>query len=154
MKIVQAESGKAFDPRVVDALAKNSTEWERLAQGGNKHSVKLSKEVKFERGAAPAAGFESTNRRPPGEKAPAPADFLASIASARQEVQALFEIAHDLGSSLSLDETLSVLAVRLKRIIPHHSVAIWIQRDGVLNPEYVTSEDYRLFSSLEIPLGQ
>jgi diguanylate cyclase (GGDEF)-like protein len=33
-------------------------------------------------------------------------------------------------------------------------VAIWIQRDGVLNPEYVTGEDYRLFSSLEIPLGQ
>src|ERR1035438_8340907 len=142
-----------FSGALLDALARNSSEWERLAQAKNKHSVKLSKEVKVERGAAPAAGFESTNRPPLLAKA-APADFLDSIASARQEVQALFEIAHDLGNSLSLDETLSVLAVRLKRIIPYHSVAIWIQRDGVLNPEYVTGEDYRLFSSLEIPLGQ
>lgn len=154
MKIVQSESGRAFDPQVVVALSKNYTEWERMAQGKNKHSVKLSKEVRVERGAAPAAGFESTNRSPLLENAHAPADFLTSIASARQEVQALFEIAHDLGNSLSLDETLSVLAVRLKKIIPYHSVAIWIQQDGVLNPEYVTGEDYRLFSSLEIPLGQ
>jgi diguanylate cyclase (GGDEF)-like protein/putative nucleotidyltransferase with HDIG domain len=154
IKIVQAESGKAFDPRVVDALARNSSEWERKAQEKSKHSVKLSKEVKVERGAAPAAGFESANHQPLLNKAADPADFLASIASARQEVQALFEIAHDLGNSLSLDETLSVLAVRVKKIIPYNSIAIWLQRDGVLHPEYVTGEDYRLFSSLEIPLGQ
>src|ERR1035438_7880140 len=82
-----------FSGALLDALARNSSEWERLAQAKNKHSVKLSKEVKVERGAAPAAGFESTNRPPLLTKAAAPADFLDSIASARQEVQALFEIA-------------------------------------------------------------
>ena len=63
-----------------------------------------------------------------------PMDFLTSIAAARQEVQALFEISQDLGNSLSLDETLSVLAVRLRKIIPHHSFAIWVRRDNVLQP--------------------
>ena len=63
-----------------------------------------------------------------------PIDFLSSIAAARQEVQALFEISQDLGNSLSLDETLSVLAVRLRKIVPHHSLAIWIRRDNVLQP--------------------
>ena len=32
--------------------------------------------------------------------------FLTSIAAARQEAQTLYEISHDLGNSLSLDETL------------------------------------------------
>jgi diguanylate cyclase (GGDEF)-like protein/putative nucleotidyltransferase with HDIG domain len=155
MKVVISESGKAFDPRVVDALAQHCAEWERMAQGKNGHPGKLSTEVKVERGAAPGAGFESTGQtKPAAEKAAATSDFLTSIAAARQEVQALFEISQDLGNSLSLDETLSVLAVRLGKIIPHHAVAIWIQRDGLLIPEYVTGEDYRLFSSLEIPLGQ
>jgi diguanylate cyclase (GGDEF)-like protein/putative nucleotidyltransferase with HDIG domain len=155
MKVVVSESGKAFDPRVVEVLTRRYTEWERTAQEKSKTAGKLSTSVKVERGAAPAAGFESSSQPPSSpEKIPAPADFLTSIAAARQEVQALFEISRDLGNSLSLDETLSVLAMRLGKIIPHNSLAIWIERDGVLFPEYVTGEDYRLFASLEIPVGQ
>jgi diguanylate cyclase (GGDEF)-like protein len=116
---------------------------------------KLSTEVKVLRGAAPAVGFEaeaqkSTKVSPKQQTT----DFLTSIAAARQEVQALFEISQDLGTSLSLDETLSVLGMRLRKIIPHHSLAIWVKREGTLHPEYVTGEDYRLFSALEIPMGQ
>ena len=156
LKVVVGESGKAFDPRIVEVLTTRVAEWERMAQEKSGRAGKLSKDVKVERGAAPAAGFESTNHKQTvREKAVAgPTDFLTSIAAARQEVQALFEISQDLGNSLSLDETLSVLAVRLRKIIPHHSLAIWIQREGVLIPEYVTGEDYRLFASLEIPFGQ
>ena len=154
MKVVMAESEKAFDPRIVELLARHHVEWERLAQSHGSKANKLSTDVKVERGAAPAAGFQATAPTPPKSNKPgAPSDFLNSIAAARQEVQALFEISQDLGNSLSLDETLSVLAVRLRKIIPHHSLAIWASRDGVLIPEYVTGEDCRLFGSLEIPLG-
>jgi len=150
MKIVRAESGKAFDPKIVELLSKHHAEWERMAQESVR-IVKLSTDVKVKRGDAPAAGFESSDAKP--SQGNTPTDFLTSIAAARQEVQALFEISQDLGNSLSLDETLSVLAVRLRKIIPHHSLAIWIRRDTVLVPEYVTGEDYRLFASLEIPMG-
>ena len=105
-------------------------------------------------GIAPAAGFEGAAVPDASSTVDPSADFLNSIAAARQEVQALFEIAQDLGNSLSLDETLSVLGVRLRRIIPHHSLAIWLRKEGVLEPEYVSGEDYRLFSSLAIPVGQ
>ena len=81
-------------------------------------------------------------------------DFLSMIGAARQEVQALFEISQDLGNSLSLDETLSLLGVRLRRIVPHHGLAIWVQRGGTLMPEFVAGDDFRLFSSLQIPVGQ
>ena len=69
-------------------------------------------------------------------------------------MQTLFELSQDLGNSLSLDETLSVLAARLRKIIPHHTVAIYTRREDRLVAEYVNGDESRLFSSLEIPLGQ
>ncbi len=155
MKVVLAESGKAFDPKVVQVLAKRYVELEQMAQQKSSARVNLSVDLKVVNGESPAAGFEASPAPPKERRSKAGAvDFLTSIAAARQEVQALFEISQDLGNSLSLDETLSVLAVRLRRIIPMHSLAIWIARDGVLVPEYVTGDDFRLFSSLEIPIGQ
>lgn len=155
MKVVQKESGTAFDPRVVDLLAKNYVSLEKMAKASRQDDpVKLSKDIKVVRGLAPAAGFEAAapNASPaPGAQ---PSDFLSLIAAARQEVQALFEISQDLGNSLSLDETLSLLGVRLRRIVPHHGLAIWIERGGVLIPEFVSGDDFRLFSSLQIPVGQ
>ena len=158
MKVVRSEAGHAFDPRVVDALESGYVEWERKAKVPAPKSASLSKDVKIERGLAPAAGFEASNGSPKAAAAAAanaePVNFLNLIAGARQEVQALFEISQDLGNSLSLDETLSVLDVRLRRIIPHHSLAVWMVRGDELTPEYVNGEDCRLFSSLQIPMGQ
>src|SRR5579871_5061065 len=135
MKVVIADSGKAFDPRIVEILSKRYVEWEHIAQEQGKQAEKLSMNVKVDRGAAPAAGFESAGKARAEKDKVAAADFLSSIAAARQEVQTLFEIAQDLGNSLSLDETLSVLAVRLRKTIPHHTLAIWIRRENVLLPE-------------------
>ncbi len=154
MNVVTSEAGKAYDPRVVEILSRRYVELEKMAQAHGVVVERLSTDLKIASGYAPAAGFETA--APPATRPSAretPMDFLSSIAAAREEVQALFEISQDLGNSLSLDETLTVLAVRLRRIIPHHSLAIWVRREHVLKPEYVTGEDYRLFSSLEIPVG-
>jgi diguanylate cyclase (GGDEF)-like protein/putative nucleotidyltransferase with HDIG domain len=151
MTSVAAESGKAFDPLVVEVLQRRYIELEAMAKSQEGETAKLSTDVKIERGVAPAAGFENI-RRP---ATPEPAEnFLTSIAAARQEVQNLFELAQDLGNSLSLNETLSLLALRLKRMIPYDSLAIYVLRDDRLRAEYVNGENFRLFSSLEIPLGQ
>ena len=155
MKVVQKESGTAFDPRVVDLLSQRYVALEKMAKELHPpEPLKLSKDVKFERGLAPAAGFEAAAPSASTNSNAQHTDFLSAIAAARQEVQALFEITHDLGSSLSLNETLSVLGVKLRGIVPHHSMAIWIRREGVLIPEYVGGDDFRLFSALEIPVGQ
>jgi diguanylate cyclase (GGDEF)-like protein/putative nucleotidyltransferase with HDIG domain len=153
IKVVQQEAGKAFDPRVVEILSRRYVELEKLAQAPAPPRKRLSTDVKVGRGQAPAAGFETT-RLPETTPANGQDHFLLSIAAARQEVQTLFEISQDLGNSLSLDETLSVLSVRLRRIIPHHAAAVWLRQDDMLFPAHVNGEDYRLFSSLRIPLGQ
>ena len=159
MKVVQKESGTSFDPRVVEALSKHYVALEKKAKAPREHDpAKLSKDIKVERGLAPAAGFEaaapSVSSTMPGASGAQRSDFLSMIGAARQEVQALFEISQDLGNSLSLDETLSLLGVRLRRIVPHHGLAIWVQRGAVLMPEFVSGDDFRLFSSLQIPVGQ
>ncbi len=153
MQKVSSESGISFDPQVVDVLQRRYVELESMAQAQQVEKASLSTNIKIERGLAPAAGFESS-KRPITHSPDKPADFLSSIAAARQEVQNLFELAQDLGNSLSLNETLSLLAIRLKRMIPYDSLAIYVLQGNILRPEYVNGENFRLFSSLEIPLGQ
>jgi diguanylate cyclase (GGDEF)-like protein len=134
----------------VEVLHRRYVELEQQAQQKAQllEKRKLSTDLKITQGAAPAAGF--AHQPPPSDSG----SFLASIAAARQEAQTLFELSHELGNSLSLDETLSVLSVRLRKLVPFDSIAIYVLRDSKLIPEYVSGDNFRLFSSLEIPLGQ
>jgi diguanylate cyclase (GGDEF)-like protein/putative nucleotidyltransferase with HDIG domain len=151
MKRLHAESGKSFDPKVVDVLQKRYRDLERRVQAlaSRLPEPKLSTQVRVERGLAPATGFEH-NIAPEGREA----NFLSSIAAARQEAQTLFELSQDLGASLSLGETLSVFSAKLRRLIPYDAIAVYIQRGNELIPEHVNGDNFRLFSSLRIPVGQ
>jgi diguanylate cyclase (GGDEF)-like protein/putative nucleotidyltransferase with HDIG domain len=149
---LSAESGKSFDPKVVDVLKRRYRSFEKLAlkQSAGEGNMALPTELKITRGPAPAAGFENaTVSDAPGREA----TFLSLIAAARQEAQSLFELSQDLGASLSLGETLSVFSVKLKPMVPYDAIAIYILRDDVLVPEYANGDNYRLFTSLRIPFG-
>ncbi|HUJ24019.1 MAG TPA: HD domain-containing phosphohydrolase [Bryobacteraceae bacterium] len=152
MEIIVSESGKSFDPRVVEVLSRRYRELEQMALAQTWDKKRLSTHIKIEKGLAPAAGFEQAGVPANGRKDLF--DPLSSIAAARQEVQMLFELTQDLGNSLSLNETLSVVSVRLKRLVPYDSIAVYVLRDQRLVPEYVNGENFRLFSSLEIPMGE
>ena len=150
------ESGKSFDPKVVRVLERKYVQLEQLvhAKTGNLNKQKLSTEVKeqdenVEPTIKPAAGFEAQGQRQFPERS-----FLSSIAAARQEAQTLFELSQDLGASLSLGETLSVFAVKLRRAMPYDAIAIYVRHGDELVPEYVNGDNFRLFASLRIPMGQ
>ena len=151
VKRLTSESGRSFDPKVVAVLQRRYRELERMSgsKTQSEEGSKLSTEVKIERGLAPAAGFEDTTPKEGQE-----ATFLASIAAARHEAQTLFELSQDLGASLSLGETLSVFSVKIKRLVPYDAIAIYVRRGDELVPEYVSGDNFRLFSSLRIPVGQ
>ena len=147
LKAVEAEAGVSFDPALVRLLVENCREWEKLAWATDSAANRLSKYVRVTNGRAPAAGLQQgTDQQQP--------EFLSSIAAARQEAQTLYELTQDLGNSLNLHETLSVLDCRLQRLIPYDAITVYVQREGKLFPEYVKGENFRLFSSLEIPVGQ
>jgi len=152
MAVVAAGAGTQYEPRIVEILARRYKELERLATSQTAERAKLSVDLKIANGKAPASGFERSVV-PPRSGNGTSVDFLASIAAARQEVQMLFELSHDLGNSLSLDETLSVLAVRLKHLIPYDSIAIYAMTEDELVPQYVGGNNFRALSSLRIPVG-
>src|SRR5579862_5924157 len=153
MQKLASESGKSFDPKVVDVLQKRYQYLERLAvaKASQDPNGPLSTSIKIERGLEPAAGFENAAAQ---DYVGRENTFLSSIAAARQEAQSLFELSQDLGASLSLTETLSVFSVKLKPMVPYDAIAIYIKREAELIPEYVNGDNYRLFSSLRIPIGQ
>jgi diguanylate cyclase (GGDEF)-like protein/putative nucleotidyltransferase with HDIG domain len=152
---VKERAGTWFDPQVVEILDRRFVELEQMAQIQEKAGTQtgLSKMARVRRGAAPAAGFEKW----PDPAANGPVentDFLTSIASARQEAQTMFELSQDLGVSLSLSETLSLLSMRLRRLIPYDSIAVFVNRNGWLLPELVSGENFRMLSSLKIRVGE
>jgi diguanylate cyclase (GGDEF)-like protein/putative nucleotidyltransferase with HDIG domain len=147
MAHVVSESGRAFDPEVVELLEKTYLDLEILA---DLKSAAAQPALNVASGVQQAPSVPSAAKAEP----PATGSFLTSIAAARQEAQILFELSHDLGNSLSLDETLSVLSVRLKKLVPYASLAAFILRGEELVPEFVSGDNFRLFASLRIPLGQ
>jgi diguanylate cyclase (GGDEF)-like protein/putative nucleotidyltransferase with HDIG domain len=153
MEKLKERSGTWFDPRVVEILQGRFVELEALAQIKDESVTPpgLSKAARVERGVAPAAGFE---RSEPASTLAENPDFLSLIASARQEAQTMFELSQDLGVSLSLSETLSVLSMRLRRMIPYDSIAVFVNRNGWLLPELVSGENFRILSSLKIRVGE
>lgn len=151
MEQVAGMSGTAYDPRVVEILRRRYVELEAQAQSQSARIAGLSTQVRVERGLEPATGFEQAAELPASGTE---SDFLSSIASARQEAQTMFELSQDLGNSLSLGETLSVLSMRLRKLIPYDSMAVFLMKNGRLVPELVSGDNFRLLSSLNIRTGE
>jgi diguanylate cyclase (GGDEF)-like protein/putative nucleotidyltransferase with HDIG domain len=154
MGIVISEAGKSFDPVIVEIIQRRYIELEKKAISSGGEKIKLSMDVKIERGLAPATGFAESAEPEALSLVEGGLDPLSSIAAATQEAQMLYELTQDLSNSLSLQEALAFVAVRLKRLIPYETVATYIRRDDKLIPEYVSGENLRLFTALEIPVGQ
>jgi putative nucleotidyltransferase with HDIG domain len=150
MRRVASEAGTSFDPRVVGILQRRYVELERIANEQPFHAApKLSTDIKVERGLAPAAGF-AESEKPIESKPDLAPDYAALMGAAQQQAQAL----SGFGINLGLDDMLSLLAVRVKHLVPHDSMAVYVVRNEFLIPEFVSGENFRLFSSLKIPIGE
>jgi len=154
MAKVVSEAGISFDPRVVAILKRRYVELEKIAtEQPLQAPPKLSTDIKVERGLAPAAGFAEAEKSVMDGSGSAK-DLVTTLAKARQDAKALGEFEIKLGSSLRIDDVLALLAVRVKRLVSNDSMALYVLRNKVLIPEFVSGENFRLFSSLKIPMGE
>jgi diguanylate cyclase (GGDEF)-like protein/putative nucleotidyltransferase with HDIG domain len=149
MKHLISEIETSFDPRVVEAIEKRYPELEQVVSRSQSTKSPFPSVANPNR-SVPSAGFAEV----PNASEVRTTSFLASIVSARQEAQLLFELAQTLGNSLSLRETLSVVAVRLKEMVPHDLIVFFVCDGEKLTPRYVHGVDYDLFRALEMPIGQ
>ena len=152
LRMMSQQSGKHFDPQVVEVLLRRYQELEEKDTNdpSENNLSEISVPFAVSRGLQPAAGFERSDGRAHRNDN----DFLTSIAAARQEAQMLFELSQDLGKSLSLDETLSVLSVRLRKLIPYDSIVTFTVAGNDIVPAHVSGDNFRLFSSLRVPMGE
>ncbi len=154
MAKVVADAGKSFDPRVVEILQRRYIELEKLANDQPLHAPpKLSTDIRVERGSAPDAGFarsaESRASAPDVRK-----NSAAVVSAARAQGQQMLDFVRQAHAGLNAEDIFSLLAVRLKHLIPHDALAIYCPKNEVLAAEFVSGENFRLFSSLKIPHGE
>lgn len=130
LAVLAAESGRAFDPAVVEALQRRY---------GN------------------AAGLGAEVRRAPAEaevplasSGEAALDAFSSIQRAHFEEQILAPS----DTFLTLKESLAVFALRLHRVVPYDTLAVHLENGDVLAPEYVIGEEARILAGGEVPLGE
>ncbi len=152
MAKVVSEAGTSFDPQVVAILHRRYVELEKLAtEQPLQAPPKLSTDIKVERGLAPDAGFAESAA--PTKANEATKDSNSRISEAERQVQQIVNLSRP-ESGLSIADIGSLLAVRLKSLVPYDSMAFYLLKNGVLVAEFVSGENSRLFSSLRIPLGE
>ena len=158
MAKVVADAGKSFDPKVVAILNRRYIELEKLAtQEPLQAPPKLSTDIKVARGSAPAAGFAESADSDAHTLKPG-GDASSRIARAREQSQEILQFVRQPAGpqhvDLRAEDIFSLLAVRLKNLVPHDSMAVYCPTDGTLTAEFVSGENFRLFSSLRIPEGE
>ncbi len=154
MAKVVSEGGISFDPRVVEILRRRYVELEKLAREQPLQTPpKLSTDIKVERGLAPDAGFaESPAPVAAGVQLTRDQNELLSVAQKEMEIFSKFGSKRD--EPLTLEDMISLLAVRIRRFVPHDSLAVYVLKGDILIPEFVSGDNFRLFSALRIPVGE
>jgi len=125
IEIIRHESGKAFDPKIVEILARRYVELDQAARSSHRIE-KLPTDVKVERGDAPAAGFEKTS------------EDLATIHGALRQENARQELDTALRASSDRIGVASAVRTWLPELIPHDAFAIYVRRGETLLLEHST----------------
>ncbi len=136
LDLVVTLAGSQFDPKVVAAVKENHQRLRELTNASGHRQQAAAGDDRYENAMLTEGSF------------------LTSIAAARQEAQMLYEISHDLGNSLSLDETLSLLSVRLRRMVPYDSIVVYVKSENQLLPQHIAGDHFRVLSSLTLQIGQ
>jgi diguanylate cyclase (GGDEF)-like protein/putative nucleotidyltransferase with HDIG domain len=150
MNYVAGLAGKSFDPQVVDILKAHYREFEQLAQSTPLRNHKLSKDLIVSPEAAPDAGYEKSAAAAVASRTP---DAVDSIAAVREEMRVIVDLALELSKTLRMEDILSILAARLKQLVPYDCLAIYVQEKSFLKARYTSGLTSQVFASLEIPVG-
>jgi diguanylate cyclase (GGDEF)-like protein len=144
--------GSAFDPKVVEMFEQNVEEFDQLIG---------SQDIQEQVASTPTVDT-STRTKPDAGLAP---DILGvyeessgfrSISEAQREVFALHEIAQTIGSSLNLSDTVTLIANKLRAIVPFDTCVIYLVDDpsGKAIAAHVVGEEVEIFKRRRINIGE
>lgn len=152
LALLRSMTGTSFDPTVVEKFISHVEEFDRLID-----SEDIQEQVPSDSPTAdhhtktkPDAGLASDIMGTP--------DIFAgfrSISDAQREVFALHEIAQTIGSSLNLHDTVTLVANKLRAIVPFDSCIIYVvdDRTGKATAIHATGEEAARFSRRRMTVG-
>ena len=152
LALLNSMVGTAFDPKVVKIFAEHVEEFDRLIDSEDiQEQVASASVIDTETSTKPDAGLASDILGTPIEESTG----FRSISEAQREVFALHEIAQTIGSSLNLSDTVTLVANKLKSIVPFDSCVIFLvdERTGKAVAAHAVGEEAELFSSRRVTVG-
>src|SRR5215218_4760612 len=151
LALLRSMVGTAFDPKVVDTFIEHVEEFDRLIDSQDiEEQVASSAEADNQTSTKPDAGLASDILGVAEEVSP-----FRSISEAQREVFALHEIAQTIGSSLNLSDTVTLIANKLRAIVPFDTCVIYLVDDpsGKAIAAHVVGEEVELFKRRRINIG-
>src|SRR6266536_2302647 len=121
--LLQKMAGSSFDPKVVDFFIRNVSEFDRLIDSQDIEEQVPSENIDLLNKAKPDAGLASEAVERSDNTG------FRSITEAQREVFALHEIAQTIGSSLNMNDTVTLISNKLRAIVPFDSCIIFIVDD-------------------------
>lgn len=152
LSLLNGMVGSAFDPRVVRKFVEHVEAFDRLIN---------SEDIQEQVASAPIADMETSTKPDAGLASdilgtPIESNGFRSISDAQREVFALHEIAQTIGSSLNLNDTVTLVANKLKAIVPFDSCVIFLvdERSGKAVAAHAVGDEAEMFSSRRITVGE
>ncbi len=151
LALLRSMVGSAFDPKVVETFIRHVEAFDQLID---------SQDIQEQVDSTPAVDNQ-TATKPDAGLAP---DILGvaeetsvfrTISEAQREVFALHEIAQTIGSSLNLSDTVTLVANKLRAIVPFDTCVIYLVDDpsGKAIAAHVVGEEVELFKRRRINIG-
>jgi diguanylate cyclase (GGDEF)-like protein/putative nucleotidyltransferase with HDIG domain len=143
-------SGSAFDPQLVQVFVEHVEEFDKLIGTEDIQEQVASDQLDYETSTRPDAGLASDILGTPDRKL-----GFRSITEAQREVFALHEIAQTIGSSLNLNDTVTLVTGKLRAIVPFDTCIIFTvdDRSGKAIAVHVAGEHAEVFARRRIQIG-
>jgi diguanylate cyclase (GGDEF)-like protein/putative nucleotidyltransferase with HDIG domain len=150
LTLLQKMSGSSFDPRVVDLFSKHVIEFDNLIASEDIQEQVASENIDLMNKARPDAGLASDTLGSPDSS-----QGFRSITQAQREVFALHEIAQTIGSSLNMNDTVTLISNKLRAIVPFDTCIIFVvdDRSGKALAMHVVGDHDDLFKARRISIG-
>ena len=152
LNLLRGMVGSSFDPRVVETFIKHVEEFDRMIDSADiQEQVSSAAAMDTETATKPDAGLASDILGAPEEES----SGFRSISEAQREVFALHEIAQTIGSSLNLSDTVTLVANKLRSIVPFDTCVIFLvdDRSGKAAAVHAVGEEAQLFSRRRVNIG-
>jgi putative nucleotidyltransferase with HDIG domain len=157
IEIMQSESGKSYDPKVVEILVRRYKELDALSRN-TERIEKLPVGVRVERGDAPAAGFEKTAETATRDLEALDRAVEGTVARSESERPnaegALTDFITFASQCGSPDALLAGLKAALPGILPYDAMVIYRRRGHTLFPWSADGDGSGVLGSAHIPGGE